>query len=696
MKRDLGPLFAPSSVAIFGASGREGRPGYEIIKSIRAFPDGPRIYPVTPGYADIDGIKCFPNAQAVPEKIDLGVIASGAARAIDDALAAISIGARALHMVGDLGPEDIDRLAVIASDADVALLGPNSIGYVDYVGGRASTWMMPPENHRRPGNIALLLQSGALFSYANSIDPRLTFTTTIHLGREAGVTLVDMIDHALAIDETRVIGIYLENVGDGRTFGAALERAASRGVPVVVVAPGQTPEAAEAIATHAGRMAGGKAPLEAIFRRHKVIDCPSLDQFWCTLHLLSSGVRFAGGGLAIVTDSGAQRAMAIDAAGRLKVPLSRFAASTEEALGKVLAPELMPINPIDIWSGEKDVASHVETCLATVLSDEGTSIGAVLTEFGVPLEDTFSTRIAEGLARLANGPKPVLAIGFSTRHFVSERIMTLEAAGVPVLDGLDPSFVALSQLHRYETAKTYTADAGFSGPERDRVEAALAAFSPRDESSALDVMAAAGIATVARAVATSLEGALAAAAKVGYPVVVKTAEAIDHKTEVGGVWLDLRDAAMLETAYSDLAARIGPRVLVASMVRGGVELALGAVIDPVAGPMVMVAAGGVMAELLADRQFALAPVSEDEAHDMLQALRIGPTLGPYRGKPGIDVDAVAKAISSLSRLISGFDRTISAVDINPLIASADGLVAVDALVTPVAGPQNAASAHNPQ
>lgn len=524
MTRDLTPLFAPSAVAVFGASGREGRPGYEIIRSLRAFPGGPRIYPVTPGYDEIDGIACFADARAVPERIDLGVVASGAARAVDDAVAAISIGARALHVVGDLDPVQTEKLSAMAREAGAALLGPNSIGYVDYVGQRASTWAMPPEHHRSPGHIALILQSGALFSYANAIDPRLKFTTTIHLGREAGINLADMIDHALSIAQTRVIGVYLENAGDGERFGAALRRAVARDVPIVVLAPGRTPEAAEAIATHAGRMAGGKAPLEAFFRRHRVVDCLSLDQFWCTLHLFSTGVRFGGGDLAIVTDSGAQRAMAIDAASRLQLPLARFSAATRRALSTILAPELAPANPVDIWAGEKDVAGHVANCLSAVLADEGTGIGAVVTEFGVPEADTFSTRIAEGLARLAGGPKPVLAVGFSTRHFAQDRIMDLERSGVPVLDGLDTSFEALAHLRRYETSKRYGAAEGFSPHERQRVEAALAKFVPDDESSALDLIEAAGIPAVARAVAGSLDEALAAARAIGYPVVVKTAE----------------------------------------------------------------------------------------------------------------------------------------------------------------------------
>jgi acetate---CoA ligase (ADP-forming) len=162
---------------------------------------------------------------------------------------------------------------------------------------------------------------------------------------------------------------------------------------------------------------------------------------------------------------------------------------------------------------------------------------------------------------------------------------------------------------------------------------------------------------------------------------------VAHKTEVDGVRLDLADAAALEAAYADLATRIGPRVLVAAMVKSGVEIALGAVIDPVAGPLVMVAAGGVQAELLADRQFALAPVSEVEALDMLGALAISPTLDPYRGKPGIDRAAIAEAVASLSRLVSAYPDCIASLDINPIIATSRGVIAVDALVSQIPGEQ---------
>lgn len=681
MTRDLSPLFAPSSVAVFGASGRQGRPGYEIIRALKSF-DGPRrIYPVTPSYSEIDGIACFADPRSIPGKIDLAVIASGPARIFDDAAAALSLGARALHVFGDLDADACKRLGAMARDAGALLLGPNSIGFIDYAGRMASTWVMPPEEHRRAGNIALILQSGALFSYANAIDPRLKFSSTFHLGREVGVNLADVVDHALSRDETKVIGIYLETVVSGPAFVGALERAAERGVPVVILAPGRTPEAAAAIATHAGRMAGTTGSLEALFRRHRVIACTSLDQFWCTLHLFSTGIVFDRGGVAIVTDSGAQRAMAIDAASRTGLPLARFSKATEATLRGILAPELQPANPIDIWSGEKDVALHTANCLTAALSDPTSSVGVVLTEFGVPEADTFSTEMAEGAARVAGAGKPVLAIGFSTRHFKSDRIMRLEAKGVPVLDGLETSFAALTQLHRHQTGKPYPAARGLSDIEKRTVSQKLATLVPDDENGHLDIIEAAGVPTVKRMVATSLAEALAAAEEIGYPVVAKTAEAVAHKTEVKGVWLDLTGPQAVEQAYSDLSARLGPRVLIASMVKGGVELALGAVVDPLAGPMVMVAAGGVMAELLADRQFALAPVSEDEALDMLAALKISPTLDPYRGKPGVDRQAVARAIVALSRLIGDFPAIISAIDINPVIANAQGLIAVDALIS---------------
>jgi acyl-CoA synthetase (NDP forming) len=680
MAADLSPLMCPRSIAVFGASARPGRPGHDLIAALGLLGSTPRVYPVTPRYEMILGYACMPDAAALPEAVDLAVIASGAARILSDCDAALGAGARALHVVGDLPPADCDKLKVMARSAGAVLLGPNSVGFVNYTQGTLSTWIAPPEGQRGAGGIALVLQSGALISYANEIDPRLRFSLAVQPGREAGATLSDMMSYSLDLPGTRVVGLYLETVADPDGFVAALARAEMRGVPVVALTPGRSQAAADAIATHARRLAGGTAALEAVFRRYGVVQVRTMDDFWTTLRLFSADLTLGPGGLALVTDSGAQRAMTLDAASAVGLPLARFTEATEAKLKTLLSSDLEPRNPLDIWSGEEDLPGHTEACLRAALEDQDTALALVLTDFGVPEADTFPTRMAEGALRVASGNKPVVAASFATRHFFPARILDMEAKGIPVLDGLETSFAALAHLFARRDRLKWPTAPHLSTSERAATYEALAALRPADEASALAVLSAAGVSVAPAHVVYSREEAISTAAAFDGPVVLKTAEPILHKTEARGVHLDLREPEAVAAAYEDLAGRIGPRVLVAPMVRGGVELALGALVDPAFGPMVMVGAGGVAAEILADRRFALAPVSEEEALAMLAGLRLSPLLDPYRGRPGIDRAAAARAVAALSRLVAAFPDHVREIDVNPLITGPQGAVAVDAVI----------------
>lgn len=682
MRRNLDTLFAPRSVAVFGASARAGRPGHDIIAAMGVFGGGPKIYPVTPRYDLVAGIPCISDAHALPEPVDLAVIASGADRILSDAFAALEAGAGALHVLGDLGADDCDLLARAANDHNAILLGPNSVGFVNYARRTLSTWVTPPEEMQEAGNIALILQSGALFSYANAIDPRLKFSLTIQPGREAGVTLADALGYALEMPETRVVGLYFESIASGAGFVEALSTARRRDIPVVLLAPGKSRKAAEAIATHARRLAGSSGGLEAVCRRYGVIVVTTLDQFWCTLRIMSADLPAPGaGGVAVVTDSGAQRAMTIDAAAKADVRLANFSTETQRLLREGLASDLQTENPLDIWSGEKDLADHTARCLKAAIDDPDTAIGLVLTEFGAPDNDTFPTRMADGALEVAKSSgKPVFAACFSTRHFSSSRIRRMEAAGLPVLDGLDVSLIALKHLCAWRDRPAWQETALLDDATRQSVEQALDQLQGISERAALEVLSLADVpVTVSRIVHTAGE-AEQAAEEFGGPVVLKSAAQLLHKTEAGGVKLDLRGREEVRVAYEDLATRLGPAVLVAPMVKGGIELALGAVTDPVFGPIVMVGAGGTAMEILDDRQFALAPVSEDEALVMIDALRVSPLLAPHRGKPGTDRKSIAQAIAGISRLIATFPDRIAEIDVNPVIARPGGAVAVDAAI----------------
>ncbi len=319
--------------------------------------------------------------------------------------------------------------------------------------------------------------------------------------------------------------------------------------------------------------------------------------------------------------------------------------------------------------------------LIAALDDPDSAVGLILTEFGVPESDTFPTRMADGATKAAKAAgKPLLAANFSTRHFSPSRMMRMEEAGVTVLDGLETSLAALGHLFGWRDRRSWPEPQALPEETRRRVGLALDTLGPADENAALDLLSMADVPVVDRHVVSSADEAEKAAAALGGPVVLKSAAALLHKTEADGVKLDLRDGASVRAAYNDLAGRLGPRVLVAPMVRGGVEFALGGLVDPVFGPVVMVGAGGTKAEILADRRFALAPVGHDEALAMIASLGMSRLLDPHRGKPGISRDAVAAAVSALSRLLAAFPERISEIDVNPLIATPDGVTAVDAVI----------------
>ena len=686
LQRRLAPLMAPKNVAVIGASGRPGRPGNEILKAYGVLGAQPRLYPVTPSYDAIEGLSCCASTADLPEAVDLAVIASGPSRVVADAMAAIVRGARALHVLGVAqSPEglDRDRLEAMAREQGTVLLGPNSIGYINYVTGALSTWIPPAPGYREAGSIALILQSGALYSYANAVDPRLRFSFTCQPGQEAGVTTAELMLYALSMPETKVIGLYLEQIRDPDVFMAALKAAQGRDIPVVILKPGRTVQAAQAIETHTGRLAGSDAGFVAAFGRYGVCRVENLDEFWTTLRLFSAEFRIGPGGVAAITDSGGQRSLMLDEATRIGLPLAKFSPSTVHRLAGILAPELSPENPVDIWGGEEDLVGHASACLSAALDDPDTAVAMVITEFGAVDTDGFPSRMGEAAIRAAaNTSKPVVAASFSTRHFAPETILNLDRSGIPVLDGLPTALRALGHLldRRDRPKRRGEPDRAPTAPSADLMNA-VAKLRPASEQDALAILQRCGVPVVASLGARDKEAARAAAKTIGYPVVLKTAENIAHKTEAKGVVLGIQTEAQLDEAYLALSQRLGPAVTVAAMIPSGVELAIGTVLDPNFGPLVMVGAGGAMIEFLDDAAFGLAPIGPEEALSMLRSLRLWPLLQGLRGAEPVGLGPIVKSIVAVSELAAAFRSQIEAIDVNPVIAAATGCVAVDALIS---------------
>ncbi|MGH2676286.1 MAG: acetate--CoA ligase family protein, partial [Actinomycetota bacterium] len=464
-------------------------------------------------------------------------------------------------------------------------------------------------------------------------------------------------------------------------FRSVLVAAAERDVPVVALKVGREAQTRDLIEAHSGALAGEGATYDALFEAHGVLRVETLDEMADTLELLSAGRRASPGGLASIHDSGGERAHLADVAADTGVP---FAAISEETRGRLAArldPGLPAVNPLDAWGTGRDYEAIFADCTRALLDDPDTGALAFAVDLsGEDLEPGYMEVAREVYPATS---KPMAVLCNLTSAVAPGAAAELRADGIPVLEGTASGLLAFRHLFDYRDARARnTVEPPAPAPEElRRWRGRLGADEPWTEIEAMAMLSDYGVPTVEAAPASSAEEALDAAERIGWPVAVKTAEAT-HKSDVDGVRLGIGDADALREAYGDLAGRLGPKVTVAAMAPPGVELALGLVRDPQFGPLVMVAAGGVLIEVLRDRHVALPPIDEPRARSLVDRLAVRPLLDGVRGSPAADVDAVCRALVRLSALATDLGDLIEAIDVNPLIAGPGGCVAADALVIP--------------
>ncbi len=683
----LDPLLDPGSIALLGASTREGSPGAVLAGMVLQSGYAGRAYPVNPGYQEIHGHTCYPDLVSLPEAVDHVVIALGNERVEKALVDTIRHGARAAtiyastQVEGDAGLGK--RLAAMAREAGLAVCGVNCMGFYNVTRDLGVGIYTRPRPVTR-GRIAHIAQSGAAFTTLTHNGCRLGFNLAVSTGTEMTVTTADYMDWALAQESTRVISLFLETVRDPAAFIAALETAAARDIPVVVLKVGRTDLAREMALTHTGAITGDHAAFDALCRRHGVIQVRDFDQMAAVLMLLQTGRAAAPGGLAAAFESGGFRELFADLARDAGVPFAEIGAETRESLASFLEPGLVAENPLDAWGTADRYEERLLGCMRALMADPAVGAGVFPHNF----RDNYF--LSEGIFRVmetvgAETGKPLAMVnlyGDLANDDLSRRGFE---AGIPLIDGASEALEAIGHLFaRRDRISGSKVAAGNDAPlATDEIKALLDGI-PGDaigENDALDVLSRFGVPVVKLRVVENAADLGDAADALGFPLVLKTAMPdIHHKSDVGGVVIGIRDRASLGVAYNDMQSRLGPRVLLSAMAPAGVEIALGASVDPQFGPVVMVAAGGVLVEMLADRAVALCPVDAIEAGEMLDSLRIAPLLHGVRGKPGVDLPALVETIVTLSRFAVAAREMIEAVDLNPVIASPGGVVAVDALM----------------
>lgn len=685
----LDPLLAPSSIALVGASARPDTPGNTMLRTVRADGFAGAVWGVNPKLDSAEGIDCFPDLASLPGRADHVVIALGDPGVEGALREAIEHGARAATIftgadrtdAGD--PGHLDRLGAMAREAGLLLCGPNTMGFLNPQLGLRVTGF-PATVALRPGSAALITQSGSAFSALAYNDQRLRYALCVSTGRELSVTAEDYLDWALAQPVVRAVGMFLETARAPERLEAALAEADRKGVAVIALKVGRTDMSAAFAASHSGAIAGNDAAWEALFRRHGVIRVETLDQLAATLTACASLPLPPAGGLAGLHDSGGEREMVADLAARESVPYAAITDRTRERIAAQLDSGLRPENPLDVWGSGRDFEAKVEACARAFLDDPGVAMTVLFQDVR---ENSW---IASGFTRAmirarGDSAKPVAVV--TNYASVNHRTLALSVteAGVPVIDGTEEGLRAIRALFalRDRRAATRTMPPATAPETLARWRARLARGPAPGEDEALALLADWGITVPRRALADGPAAVQDAAARIGYPLVLKSAApGLLHKSDAGGVILGIDGPAPLAAAYADMAARLGPSVILARMVPGGVEIGLGMIRDPSFGPVVVVAAGGIWIEALADRATGLAPLSREEAASMIGELRIARLLDGGRGRPPSDREALVDALWHFSRLAADLGDLLSEMDVNPLIVTDSGAVAVDALIMP--------------
>lgn len=689
----LDRMLAPQSVALVGASTVPNQAGNDMLLELQVSRYSGDVYPVNPKYREVEGIRCYHSLRDLPVVPDLAVLSVGNKGLEEQVDAAIETGVGGLVIPGSaLHPDDTvasrlrDRIRAKATEAALPIVGANCMGFYN-----VEKWFRAFPFHRpyelEEGGVTLIAQSGSVLSALLWNDQKLRFNLAISPGQELVTTTAEYMDYALHQDSTRVIALFLESIRRPDEFVAALELAAQRDVPVVVLKTGRTEESAKLALSHSGAIAGDAAAYRALFEKYGVASVDSIAELAATALLLSQDRRPSDGGVAAIFDSGGERELLMDTADDHGVRFASISKATTAVLEDNLDHGLEPINPLDAWGTGRNYQAIYERCWQALMDDADTALGVFVMDCtsGFYLHESFA-RVCRRVHRRSNKPMAVLTnhVGTDSQD-LAKRLTSL---GIPVLDGTVPGIQAIRHAFEQRDFQARPPEPGPRSPDpavTAHWRGRLLQDTPLDEAEGLAMLRDYGVPTVPiRQVASGAE-AIAAADAVGYPIVLKSAApGLLHKSDADGVIVGIAGAGELVERYEDLAARLGPEALVAPMVDTTVEMALGLVVDPQFGPLVMVAGGGIFIEVFGDRALALAPFGEATARRLVDRLQIRPVLDGVRGRPAVDVAALVDAIVALSDLAADLGDLIGELDINPIVVTPEGCLALDALVVPAA------------
>ena len=692
---NLEHFFNPDSVAIVGASQKKGKVGYEILTNLINSGYKGDLYPINPKADEIEGLKAYPDLKSigkvpdliiiiVPAKIVPSIMEQCANLGIDSVII-ITAGFKEVGKEGKKLEKEVSR---IARRGNVRFIGPNCLGVIS-----TSTKLNASFGGALPveGGIGYISQSGALLAAildkANAQD--IGFSKLVSIGNKADIDEIDMIKAMGQDPETKVIAGYLESITDGNSFASQAESISGE-KPIILIKSGGTAAGAQAASSHTGSLAGGETAYEAVFKKSGIVRCKSITQQFNYARAFANQALPEGPGVAVITNAGGPGIMTADAVEDHGLDFATLSDETKNKLSEELPPAANIENPIDVLGDA--LADRYEYALRVVMEDENVhSVIVLLT----PQAMTQSEETAKAIVKISKEKpeKPVLAC-FMGASKVQEGIKILHEGKIPQYDSPENAVDTIQVMNDYVRWRERPKRVVKLFPvNRRKVEKIIDKHIREQvreigETEAKDILEAYGFATPPGNIATSPEHAVTIAQQIGFPVVMKIwSPDIIHKSDVDGVKVGLHTNDEVRDAFDLMMYRVPKKkpnadilgVLVEKMSTGGKEVILGMNRDPRFGPLMMFGMGGTMVEVLKDVSFSLAPVTSDEAKQMLKSTKTYQMLEGVRGEEGVDIDALAEGIQRLSQLVTEFPQ-IQELDINPYVVGPPGVtpIAVDA------------------
>jgi acetyltransferase len=707
-QRNLDALFAPRSVAVIGATETVPSVGRTLVTNLvqYGFPGG--VFPVHPRRPAVLGLKAYPNIAAVPARVDLAVIATPAetvpgviGECVDAGVSGAIIISAGFRECGTAGLALEAAIRSHLRRGGMRVIGPNCLGVMC---PRSALNASFAAGMARPGNVAFISQSGALLTAILdwSLQENVGFSAIVSVGSMLDVGWGDLIDYFGDDTQTQSIMLYMESIGDARSFLSSA-REVTLHKPIIVIKAGRSDAAAKAAASHTGTLSGSDDVLEAAFRRCGVLRVNRIADLFSMADVLSKQPRPRGPRLTILSNAGGPAVLATDHLIELGGELTQLSRDTLDALNKLLPPHWSHNNPVDILGDAS--AERFAKAIEIVVKDPNSHGLLVIL---APQDITDPSRAAEALVPHAHGAgKPVLASWMGGAG-VAAGVSILNRAGIPTFAYPDTAVRSFYNMWRYSynLRGLYETPLPSSEGAVDRAAGEKTIRAAQDSGRTLlneveskQLLSAYGMPTVPTLTANSEDEAAQLAEQVGYPVVLKLLSAtITHKTDVGGVQLNLPGADSVRRAYRHIQSEVqelaGPGhfdgVTVQPMVRfEGYEVILGSSVDPQFGPVLLFGTGGQLVEVFKDRALALPPLNSTLALRLMEQTRIFTAFKGVRGRKPIDLAALEQVLVKFSRIVVEQPR-IKEIDINPLLVSADQILALDARVV-LHGPDVAAA-----